>query len=123
MGYAVSLKPHVSEAELHQAYRESSFTVFPSLLEGFGLPIIESLWHGRPVVCGGKGALGEVAAGGGSERVEPASIRDLARGIRLLLTDEAHYKTRYQEIQKRLFRSWNDYWQDVSGVIQTLDKN
>jgi len=49
------------------------FTVYPSLMEGFGIPILESLWHGKPCVCGGNGALGEVARGGGCLIVDQTS--------------------------------------------------
>lgn len=56
---------HVDDDSLRAAYEECAFTVFPSLVEGFGLPILESLWHGRPCVCGGNGAIGEIARGGG----------------------------------------------------------
>ena len=52
---------HVDDKILHALYRECAFTVYPSLMEGFGLPIAESLWHGKPCVCGDNGALGEVA--------------------------------------------------------------
>jgi glycosyltransferase involved in cell wall biosynthesis len=44
----ISWRGQVSEEELHAAYQRATFTVFPSLAEGFGLPIIESFWHGRP---------------------------------------------------------------------------
>jgi glycosyltransferase involved in cell wall biosynthesis len=117
-GRPVRWQGQVSESELHSAYAESSFTVFPSLLEGFGLPIIESLWHGRPVVCGNNGALGEVAAGGGCEIVEPQSEESLAQGLRLLLNDERHYQDRCSEIQRRKFRTWEDYRNELSELLE-----
>ncbi len=61
---------HVSESELSRAYQDCSFTVYPSKMEGFGLPIIESLWHQRPVICGRNGAIGELAAGGGCSQID-----------------------------------------------------
>ncbi|NJK91570.1 MAG: glycosyltransferase family 4 protein [Blastochloris sp.] len=122
-GYNVRLQPHISEDELHEAYRKSSFTVFPSLLEGFGLPIIESLWHGRPVVCGNKGALGEVAAGGGCKTVNPEDSNDLSRAIVCLLSDEQQYNTLYRNIQQRPMRSWSEYWTDVNAAINEIRKN
>ena len=73
---------HVSDAELLSAYRQSSFTVFASLREGFGLPMIESLWHARPVVCGGNGALGEIAAAGGCSIAEHGKRACHRRGDR-----------------------------------------
>jgi len=117
-GRPLQWQAHVEEAELHAAYRESSFTVFPSLLEGFGLPIIESLWHGRPVVCGTNGALGEVAAGGGCEAVDTQSETSLVQGLRLLLTDESRYQALYAESQARAFRTWEDYAHDLAELFR-----
>ena len=116
-GRKIQWQPHVSESDLRSAYQECSFTVFPSLLEGFGLPIIESLWYGRPVVCGKNGALGEVAEGGGCEPVETEDVKSIADGMRLLLTDEPRYQHLCDEIRQRPFRTWNDYWNDVSNEV------
>jgi glycosyltransferase involved in cell wall biosynthesis len=116
-GRAIRWQAHVSEGDLHDAYKECSFTVFPSLLEGFGLPIVESLWYGRPVVCGKNGALGEVAAGGGCEPIETESTESMADGLRTLLTDQTAYQHLCDEIAARPFRTWKDYWRDVSDWL------
>ena len=55
----------VDDATLNRLYEEASFTVYPSVIEGFGLPIMESLWHGRPCICARGSVMGELAAGGG----------------------------------------------------------
>jgi glycosyltransferase involved in cell wall biosynthesis len=115
MGVPVEWRAHVEEAVLHAAYGASSFNVFPSLLEGFGLPILESLWHGRPVVCGGNGALGELAREGGCVPVDTLSVSSLAEGMRTLLTDESSYAALVAAAQRRRFRSWADYWNEISG--------
>ena len=65
-----------------RAYRECLFTVYPSLMEGFGLPILESLWHGKPCVCGGNSARLEVARGGGCLTVDQTSENAIAAGIK-----------------------------------------
>jgi len=117
---AIQWQAHVSEADLHSAYQKCSFTTFPSLLEGFGLPIIESLWYGRPVICGKNGALGEVADGGGCEPIETESVESIAEGLRLLLTDEVRYQHLCDEIAQRPFRTWKDYWNDVTAWLGPL---
>jgi glycosyltransferase involved in cell wall biosynthesis len=104
-GRPVRWRRHISDAELTEAYRDCSFTAFPSRLEGFGLPIIESLWHGRPVICGGNGAIGDVAAGGGCLIVNQNDPAALASGISSLLRDEALYSRLQEETQRRVFRS------------------
>jgi glycosyltransferase involved in cell wall biosynthesis len=118
-GRPVRWRQHISDAELATAYRDCSFTVFPSRLEGFGLPIIESLWHGRPVICGSNGAIGEVAAGGGCRLVDQNNADDLAGAIGALLRDEALYQHLYDETRGRPFRTWADYGRDLDDVLSS----
>lgn len=108
---------HVSDHALHEAYRDCSFTVYPSLREGFGLPILESLWHGRPCVCGANGALGEVSAGGGCFAVDCADTGSLADRMRQLLVNADLYNQLFAEANRRTFRSWDDYTNDLLREI------
>ena len=55
----------VDDAELFRQYEESDATVFSSWEEGFGLPVLESLWHGRPCLCHNGSAMVELIPGGG----------------------------------------------------------
>jgi len=118
LGYPVKWRKHISNAELTEAYRDCSFTTFPSRLEGFGLPIIESLWHGRPVICGRNGAIGEVSAGGGCYQIDQNNPVELASAIQLLLNDSATYNRLYEETRQRTFRSWDDYGEDIDPVLR-----
>ncbi len=100
---------HVDEQNLDKAYRDCRFTVYPSLMEGFGLPILESLWHGKPCLCGGNGALGETAAGGGCLTVDQTNENALASGMEQLLKDEPTYARLSEEARARKFESWSEY--------------
>jgi glycosyltransferase involved in cell wall biosynthesis len=100
---------HVDDDTLHILYRECAFTVYPSLMEGFGLPIAESLWHGKPCICGGNGALGEVARGGGCLIVDQTNTAALANGIKSLLLDRKLLARLSGEAAAREFRSWSNY--------------
>ena len=111
---------HVNDEILLRAYRECSFTVYPSLMEGFGLPIVESLLHGKPCICGGNGALGEVARGGGCLVVDQRSEEALAAGIKKLLTDRDTYARFCAEARARRFRSWSDYTEKLIEHLQPL---
>jgi glycosyltransferase involved in cell wall biosynthesis len=117
-GRPVRWRKHISDDELAGAYRDCSFTAFPSRLEGFGLPIIESLWHGRPVICGSNGAIGEVAEGGGCHQVDQNSAPQLAAAIRLLLSDSKLYDRLYAEARARTFRTWDDYRRELDLVLK-----
>jgi glycosyltransferase involved in cell wall biosynthesis len=110
---------HVNDHALHAAYRDCSFTVYPSLREGFGLPILESLWHGRPCVCGKEGAIAEAARGGGCLAVTCGDTESLAGGLRELLTNEAAYCRLFDKARDRTFRSWDNYTDELLREIGT----
>ena len=76
------------DSMLWAAYRLARCMVFPSLNEGFGLPIAESLSCGTPVVTSGYGSMAEIAAGGGALLVDPRDDHSLAAGMRTVLTDD-----------------------------------
>jgi len=116
-GRRVAWRRHVSDGELKQAYQECSFTVFPSKMEGFGLPVLESLWFGRPVICGRNGVLGEVSGQGGCLQIDQNNPQELATAMRRLLTDEDELKRLSQEARQRPFRIWADYGRDLAGVL------
>jgi glycosyltransferase involved in cell wall biosynthesis len=54
----------VSDEELCRLYRHAAFTIYPSLYEGFGFPVLDSLWHGTPVACSFNSSLQEFATPG-----------------------------------------------------------
>jgi glycosyltransferase involved in cell wall biosynthesis len=69
-GWPLRYDGPVDDATVTAAYRECQFTVYPSLLEGFGLPVLESLALGKPCICSARGPVGESARGGGCVALE-----------------------------------------------------
>lgn len=108
-GRAVQWRMHVDDAALRQAYSDCRFTVFPSLVEGFGLPILESLWHGKPCICGDRGAIAETAGGGGCVMVDVASTDALGDAMRELLNRDDVLARLAQEATAREFPTWEAY--------------
>jgi glycosyltransferase involved in cell wall biosynthesis len=82
----VEFTGHVSGEELAALYRGAACLVFPSRHEGFGLPVLEAMACGTPVVATRVGALPEVA-GDAAILVEPGNPVELAGGIERALAD------------------------------------
>jgi glycosyltransferase involved in cell wall biosynthesis len=77
---------YVERSHLPGLYRGADALLFPSWIEGFGLPLLEAMACGTPVVTSGRSAMAEVA-GPAAVYVDPASPQDIAAGITSLLAD------------------------------------
>jgi len=78
----------VSAAELEGLWKITRAFLFPSLYEGFGLPVLEAMARGVPVACADASSLPEVA-GEAALLFDPRSEEAIADALRRLLTDEA----------------------------------
>ncbi len=110
----------VSDAAIDAAYAQSAFTVYPSLMEGFGLPVLESLAHGRPCICSGQGALGEAAKGGGCVMLDTVDAPSLAAAIERLLADSGERERLTLEATQRPQRTWADYARELRSWMGQL---
>jgi glycosyltransferase involved in cell wall biosynthesis len=98
-----------SDEDLVASYAACHFTVYPSLHEGFGLPVLESLAHGRPCVCSGLNAMAEIVRDGGCIAVGEPTAENLAQGIERMLSNPVLWKKLCAETTAREIRSWSDY--------------
>ncbi|MBQ7502848.1 glycosyltransferase family 4 protein [bacterium] len=77
---------YVDQADLDGLYGAASAFVFPSLMEGFGLPVIEAMARGVPVICSDAASLPE-AAGGAALMFDPYSVEALSSATERLAAD------------------------------------
>jgi alpha-1,3-rhamnosyl/mannosyltransferase len=76
---------HVSDAVLAELYRRCTVFCYPSLGEGFGLPVLEAMAAGAAVVTSNLSSLPEVG-GAGAEYVDPHSVQSIAAGLEGILS-------------------------------------
>ena len=79
---------YVAEDALPALYRGAQLFLFPSLFEGFGLPVLEAQSYGVPVMCANNSSLPEIA-GAAALLVEPTDVEALADAMLRLSEDEA----------------------------------
>lgn len=101
---------YLTEAEKATLYQNAEAFVFPSLYEGFGIPPLEAMSYGCPVVCANAASLPEVV-GDAAELVDPLSEVDIARGIWRVLSD----RERAAELVRRGYKQIKEYTWDASA--------
>ena len=112
---------YLTRKQMSEIYKISDLLLFPSLYEGFGIPCIEAMKSGLPVVASGNGSLKEI--------LHKKSIFDINNTnkvlshINKLMTDKKFYKsqTKISEIQSKKFIN-KDYHNQIKKVYQNLLK-
>lgn len=84
----VTLLPDVPVSDLPALYQTASLFIYPSLFEGFGIPIIEAMQSGLPIIAT-TGSCLEESGGEGSLYVSPYNAEELAHQISYVLEDES----------------------------------
>ena len=104
----VRLLQDPSDAELRALYAGCLFTLFPSLFEGWGLPVTESLAAGKPCLCSNAAALPE-AGGAVSRYFDPRDVGAAYRAVAAVLDDRAGLRL-WEEQVRREFQPtpWTD---------------
>lgn len=92
----ITLLGFVSDSDLTKGYATCAVCAYPSLCEGFGLPVIEAMAAGAPVVTSTTTAMPEVA-GGNAFLVDPTSVDSIAKGIRDALDETPEARARRVE--------------------------
>jgi alpha-1,3-rhamnosyl/mannosyltransferase len=102
---------YVPEQVLEDLYRRASVFAFPSLDEGFGMPLLDAMSHGVPVLTSNVSAMPEVA-GDSALLVDPSDVASVSQGLWKLTNDGA---LREDLIQRGLKRSGEFSWEKAVG--------
>lgn len=112
-GHSVVHRRDLDDRGVADLMAAARFSVQPSRAEGCGLPVLESLWAGLPVVAAGIPSMVESARGGGCLVVEPENLPALAAAMREMLSDDALVSRLTREACTRELPRWRD----TAGMI------
>ena len=107
---------YISESEKTTLYQNAALFAFPSLYEGFGIPILEAMSVGTPVLSSNTSSMPEVA-GDAAVLVDPLSVDDIADGMYRLLTDET---LRAEKIAAGYTQAAKFSWDDSAQKLMEL---
>lgn len=111
---------YVPAEDLPAIYRLSTALVFPSLYEGYGLPVIEAMAASTPVITSNRSSLPEVA-GNAAVLIDPESIEELAAAMELLATDSGTRNLLIERGKKRASSfTWNRTAKAVMKVLRRV---
>jgi glycosyltransferase involved in cell wall biosynthesis len=124
LGVTVAVLPYLDRATLAAVYRRSALLVMPSEREGFGLPLLESLACGTPVVASDIAALREV----GGDAVTYCAVGDIdgwTSTIHALLDEREHRPTQWSARQERGVKradafSWSKYAGEIASLYERM---
>jgi glycosyltransferase involved in cell wall biosynthesis len=106
LGSSIRFTGYLSDPDLALIRRNARVFAFPSLYEGFGIPVLEAMEAGVPVVASNVASLPEVVGDAG-RLVDPHSVDDIAAGLREVIADEGLRRDLVQRGYQQLRRfSW-----------------
>ncbi len=110
----------VTDQQLASYYQQASVFVFPSLYEGFGLPVLEAMACGCPVICSNTSSLPEVV-GGAAMLVDPVNVSALEAAMREVLTNpDQQQKMRNAGLQQARKFSWDRTARETVKLYQRV---
>jgi glycosyltransferase involved in cell wall biosynthesis len=107
----------VDDDGLARLYEGARACALPTIAEGCGLPLLESLWMGVPVVCSDIPALVEGASGGGCLTLPVGDRSAWKDGLRRILTDDGLHSRLASEAGSRPLPTWADAARTVSAAL------
>ena len=111
----------ITNQQLVKLYHECDFTIYPSIVEGFGLAISQSLWNRRPCICANYGAMAESAKEGGCLMVDVNDTVKLRDAIVSLATDLELRQKLIKEIDNRPLKTWRAYATEICKWLEAFD--
>lgn len=113
----VRIFPRPTDDDLASLYQRCLFTAYPSLVEGWGLPVGEAAWFGKYSVVSSSSSLPEVC-GDLVDYVAPTNLDGLVQAIRRVIVDGDYRASKEQAIAEATLRTWQDVADHFCHVLE-----
>tara|TARA_Y100001933_G_scaffold264778_1_gene332494 strand:- start:2979 stop:3716 length:738 start_codon:yes stop_codon:yes gene_type:complete len=118
LGSRVRIVERPSDRDLAELYAAAEYLVMPSLYEGFGLPIVESMSFGKPVITSDVSSMPEVA-GSAALLVDPLNVFDISEKMYALLNDRDLHRRLSEHASKQAEAfSWDRAAMETLNVLE-----
>ncbi|MEO0794183.1 MAG: glycosyltransferase [Verrucomicrobiota bacterium] len=117
-GVPVRYHGRLSDAEMAELISATRLTLLPSRAEGNGLPVLESLWQGLPVICSRLPVAVDWATGDAVRIVDPMTPDALAEAMREWLEDDASYQKAVQAACAMDLPTWEESATAIKAVVE-----
>lgn len=110
----------IPEEKLPAYYRGAEALIFPSFYEGFGLPVLESMACGTPVIASNVSSIPEIA-GSAVHLINPYNLESIVEGIDKVFFDQQYKETLISKgLEKAKSYNWGKSVQEISEVFKTI---
>ena len=116
LGERINFLGSVEDEDVVALYRSATALIFPSLFEGFGLPIVEAMACGWPVITSTRGSLAEIS-GNATVIVDPENVDEISDAM---ITMEMDHSVRFSCIEKGIERSRHFSWDVAAEEIVSV---
>lgn len=108
------------DGQVAQFWKKARASVFPTLTEGCGLPLLESLWMGVPCICSDLPVLRENGEGGGCEFIPTDDRVAWTAALRRVLTDDAYVAQLRRAAAARVVPTWRQTAERICARLEQI---
>ena len=112
----IILKNYISESEKDEFYKKADLFILPSFYEGFGLPVLEAMSYGIPVICSNNSSLMEIA-GDSALLVDPNDVEEIAKAMSKVFDDDLRNKMIEKGFENVKKFSWGKCAKETMEVL------
>lgn len=117
---SIILHDYLPEEAISYLLQQATCLIFPSLYEGFGLPLVEAMTIGTAVITSNIGAMAEVTANA-ALLIDPYDINSITQGLKIVLQDPGvRHNLRQKGLERAKFFSWQKTAAEFNAIIHSL---